>query len=54
MKMKTNEQAMKALPDHLKKAVKKHEAKMKKFGLVDFSKIDKSKFDDFHPIHAMI
>ncbi|MEY2854623.1 MAG: hypothetical protein RL030_1755 [Pseudomonadota bacterium] len=42
------------LPAHLQAVVDKHAAKMKKFGLLDLSKIDRSKFDDFHPIHAMV
>jgi hypothetical protein len=41
------------LPPHLRAVVDKHEAKMKHFRLLDLSKIDRSKFDDFHPIHAM-
>lgn len=50
---KTQQQAPK-LPAHLQAVVAKHEAKMKQFGLLDLSKIDRSKFDDFHPIHAMV
>ncbi len=51
---KTDAEAFAALPAHLQKTVAKHEAKMKEFGIVDLSKLDRSKFDDFHPIHAML
>jgi hypothetical protein len=51
---KTTEQAYKALPAHLQKAIDSHNQKLQQFGLLDLSSIDKSKFDDFHPIHAMV
>jgi hypothetical protein len=50
---KTQQQAPK-LPAHLQAALAKHEAKMKQFGLIDLSKLDRSKYDDNHPIHAMV
>ena len=52
--VKTHEEAMKSLPAHLLVKVNAHAEKMKKFGIVDLSTIDRSKFDDFHPIHAML
>ena len=42
------------LPAHLEALAKKIEASNKKHGFTDFSKIDRSKCDDFHPIHAMV
>jgi len=38
----------------LQALVEKIEANNKKFGFTDFLKIDRSKFDDFHPTHAMV
>lgn len=42
------------LPAHLQALVEKIEAQNKQFGFTDFSKIDRSKLNDFHPLHAMI
>jgi hypothetical protein len=41
------------LPAHLVEALRKYEEKLEKFGLIDLQKLDKSKYDDNHPIHAM-
>lgn len=41
------------LPPHLVEALRKYEEKIAKFGLIDLSKLDRSKYDDNHPIHAM-
>ena len=51
---KTSQQQAPKLPAHLEALAKKIEANNKKFGFTDFTKIDRSKFDDFHPIHAMV
>jgi hypothetical protein len=53
MKNAPQQQAPK-LPAHLEALAKKIEASNKKHGFTDFSKIDRSKCDDFHPIHAMV
>jgi len=42
------------LPAHLAALAKKIDANNKKHGFTDFSKIDRNKFGDFHPIHALI
>lgn len=52
--MNTKQQPTNKLPPHLLALVKKIEAKEKQFGIVDLYKIDASKFDDFHPIHALL
>lgn len=54
MSTKTDAEAFASLPTHLQAIIKRHEEKMAAFGLLDLSKIDRSKFDDFHPIHAMV
>ena len=42
------------LPAHLQALVEKIEATNKQFGFTDFSKIDRSKLSDFHPLHGMV
>lgn len=53
MTTESQQQAPK-LPAHLEALAKKIEETNQKHGFTDFSKIDSSKFDDFHPIHAMV
>lgn len=43
-----------SLPPHLAKLARKIEQNNKDGGFVDYSKVDKSKLNDFHPLHAMI
>ena len=54
MTTKPTPQVAPNLPPHLAALAKKIEADNKRHGFTDFSKIDRSKFDDFHPIHAMV
>lgn len=54
MNTSNQQQQAQKLPAHLEALVKKIEATDKKCGFTDFTKIDRSKFDDFHPIHAMV
>lgn len=42
------------LPPHLQALVEKIEVNNKKWGFLDFSKIDRSKLNDFHPLHGLI
>jgi hypothetical protein len=41
------------LPAHLIEALRKYNEKLAKFGLIDLQQLDKSKYDENHPIHAM-
>lgn len=43
-----------SLPPHLAKLAKKIDDQNKACGFIDYSKVDKSKLNDFHPLHAMI
>lgn len=54
MNIKSNEEAKKSLPPHLLAHVERNEKKLKEFGLIDLASLDRSKYDDFHPIHAMV
>lgn len=42
------------LPAHLQELAKKIDERNAQWGFVDFSKLDRSKYDDSHPIHALL